>query len=112
MRRCSELINRFGSHAACKRPEYVAYGPFADQAVFRLGNPFFDFDHLYVDKAGLLCAEQNSLASCLIQAGDEPAFYDQHHLSLSFARLLGQRVAEGYGEDLVGIGFPGLTGGE
>ena len=41
-----------------------------------------------------------------MRAEDDPAFNDQHHLSLSYARLLGRRVAEGYGGDLVRIGFP------
>ena len=71
---CSELVNRFGDHAACKRPEYVSYDPFVEQARFRLGNPLFDLDYLYVDKVGLLCSEQNSLASCLIARGASRRF--------------------------------------
>ena len=46
------------------------------------------------------------MESCEIQTEDEPAFYDQHHLSLSFASLLGQRIVENYSRDLVRSGFP------
>ena len=109
---CSELINRFGSYAACRRPEYLAHDPFVERAQSGMGNPVFELDYLYVDKTGLLCGEESSLASCLMRAEDEPAFYDQHHLSLSYARLLGRRVAEGYGGDLVRIGFPRPASGE
>ena len=103
---CAELINRLESFAACRKPEYVSYNPFIEQPEFRLSNPVFDLDYLYIDKARLLCSVENSLESCDLQAGDEPAFYDQHHLSLSFASLLGQRIVESYSQDLVQSGFP------
>ena len=107
---CSELINRFGTYSACSRPEYASYDPFDERARAIAANPVTDLDYLYIDKTRLLCTTENSLASCRMRAGDEPAFYDQHHLSLSYAKMLGQRVAEGYGEDLVRVGFPVPTG--
>ena len=103
---CAELINRLESYNACRKPEYVSYNPFIEQPEFRSSNPVFDLDYLYIDKTRLLCAEENTLESCEIQTEDEPAFYDQHHLSLSFATLLGQRIVENYSQDLVRSGFP------
>ena len=103
---CSELINRFDTYTACKMPEYVSYNPFVEQPEFRSSKPVFDLDYLYIDKARLLCSEENSLDSCEIRTENEPAFYDQHHLSLSFATLLGQRIVENYSQDLIRAGFP------
>jgi hypothetical protein len=36
----------------------------------------------------------------------EPAFYDMHHLSLSFSTFVGRRMASVYADELKLAGFP------
>jgi hypothetical protein len=108
VRDCSELFNRFGTFAACKEARHLSYNPFDERDLYlsRAADP--DFGFLYIDKTGLLCAA-NTVESCEIQAGGEPALWDKHHLSLPYATMLGQRVADRYAQDLSRIGFPPLT---
>ena len=104
-RDCSELFNRFNTLAACKDPRYISYNPFNERELHRTEGPATELDYLYIDKTALLCPE-NTLDSCDIQTPDEPAFYDRHHLSLSFATMLGQRIADRYAQELIQSGFP------
>jgi hypothetical protein len=109
-RDCSELFNRFNTLAACKDPRYISYNPFNERELHQTEGPATELDYLYIDKTALLCPE-NTLDSCIIQTPDEPAFYDAHHLSLSFAAMLGQRIADRYGQELIQSGFPAPTVG-
>ncbi len=101
---CPELYNRFGTYEACKRPEYVTVFEPNETAtpVFQKVN---DLDATFIDKIGLLCPTR-TLDSCLVSAGGEPFTYDSHHLSLSFAELLGRRLLERYSPELEATGFP------
>ncbi len=102
---CSELFNRFNTLEACKDPAHVSYNPFNERELHRTEGPATELDYLYIDKTALLCSG-DTLESCAIQTSDEPAFYDPHHLSLSFATMLGQRIAKRYRQELVHAGFP------
>jgi hypothetical protein len=62
-------------------------------------------EYVYVDKMGLLCRD-GTLDSCVIEANGEPAFYDMHHLSLSFSTFVGRRIASVYANELKSAGFP------
>ena len=108
-RACSELFNRFNSFAACKDPRHLSYNPFNERELYRTEGPATELHYLYIDKTALLCPK-GTLDSCIIQTPDEPAFYDVHHLSLSFATMLGQRIADRYGQELIQSSFPPPTG--
>ncbi|RLA49202.1 MAG: hypothetical protein DRQ97_01665 [Gammaproteobacteria bacterium] len=108
LRDCSELFNRFGTFAACRDPRHIAYNPFNERNLYLAKTADLDFDFLYIDKTKLLCTSK-IITSCKIQAGEDPAFWDKHHLSLPYATLLGQRIADSYTQDLRRFGFPPLA---
>ena len=103
-RNCTDLHQRFGSFGACKQLRHLSYNPFNEYQNSELALSK-SIDYLYLDKTRLVC-KKGTLSSCAIRAGSEPAFYDRHHLSRSFARHLGRRITEEYAEDLMGEGFP------
>jgi len=108
VRYCSELYNRFRTFAACRDPRYISYNPF-DEPGYRPPDDKSGFDYLYIDKTRLLCAT-DTVDSCQVQVNGTAAFYDKHHLSLPFATLLGQRIADTYGRELNQVGFPAPQG--
>ena len=103
-RNCTDLHQRFGSFRACKQPQHLSYNPFNEYQNSELALSR-SIDYLYLDKTRLAC-KNGTLPSCAIMIGHEPAFYDRHHLSRSFARHLGRRITTVYGEDLALAGFP------
>lgn len=107
-RECTELYNEFHSFGACKSPEFVVYSPFHERERWPLPDELRGLEYLYIDRMGLLCRE-GTLASCVVEANGEPAFYDMHHLSLGFATYLGRRLASVYEEELQLAGFPSPT---
>lgn len=105
---CTDLYHRLGSFKNCKSPRYASYNPFIEaDLIATAGSPALG-EYLFIDKTSLLCSG-STLETCQIEAAGEPAFYDNHHLSLPFARLLGRKIAESYREDLVSAGFPTPT---
>jgi len=52
-----------------------------------------------------LCNSEE-LSSCPTEEGGEPMFYDQHHLSMSFAKYIAKRFSVVYGPELLLAGFP------
>lgn len=101
---CSSLYNKYGSYDACKREEFVNY--FNPKERFDTTVPQVkSLDYLYISKYQLLCGSAE-ISSCATFANGEPAFYDQHHLSLGFARYLGRRIVDEHRADLAGIGLP------
>ncbi len=101
---CSELFNRFQTFAACKDPRHISYNPFNEQEN-RHSEDTLGIDYLYIDKTRILCSA-DSVESCVVQMDGEAAFYDRHHLSLPFASMLGQRIANTYGRELIQANFP------
>ena len=104
-RECTELYSEFHTFSACKDPEFVAFSAFDERERWSLPDEVRGLDYVYVNKMRLLCRE-GTLASCLIEAEGEPAFYDMHHLSLAFSTLVGKRMASVYGDRLTLAGFP------
>lgn len=104
---CAELFNRNKSFDACKDPEFVSFAPFNEMNTVAVKIPS-GLRFLYVDKAALLCSD-GTLKSCLVKADDEPFTYDHSHLSFSFAKLVGRRMAQRYGAELHQLGFPTLS---
>jgi len=105
--RCSDLYHRFGSFSACKNPVHVSYNPFNEQELSKLDKSKA-VKYLYIDKTRLLCKNE-TLESCRISLNDEPAFYDWHHLTMSFSRYLGKRIANEYNKELRQWGFPSVV---
>jgi hypothetical protein len=66
-------------------------------------------DYLYISKYDLFCIKKE-LATCVIYANDEPAFYDQDHLSMGFAKYMGERIVKLHKYDLARLGLPVPTG--
>lgn len=106
-RNCTDLHQRFGSFRACKQAAHLSYDPFNEyqESTMALSK---SIDFLYLDKTKLAC-KKGTLPSCAIMAGSEPAFYDRHHLSRSFAQHLGKRIAATYSEGLAQEGFPAIA---
>lgn len=105
---CSSLYNKYKTYNACKRKEFVNY--FAPDEQSRSPIPQVkSLNYLYISKYDLFCTKRE-LSTCVMYANGEPAFYDQDHLSLGFAKYMGDRIAELYGNDLSRIGLP-ITAG-
>jgi len=105
-RKCSDLYHRFGSFSACREPLHISYNPFNEREASD-ADKHRNLEYLYIDKTRLLC-ENETLESCAITVGNEPAFYDWHHLSMAFSQHLGRRIAEEYHRDLRLRGFPAV----
>ena len=104
IRDCSELYNRFHSYDACKNPEFIGTTGYGERAKSTLPEARA-VDYLYIDKMELLCPS-GSVESCAVEANGEPAFYDEGHLSLGFARYIGGQIGGVYRDQLVQAGFP------
>ena len=101
---CSDLYNRYGSFESCKDARYVSYNPLAERSLTSEKSAM-SVDYLYIDKTRLLCL-RNTLESCQVEYNGEPVFYDGHHMTLDFARMLGEKISTVYSQDLVSQGFP------
>lgn len=100
---CSDLINRFNSFDACKLERFQSSNPFIDPISPQL--PYLQkLNYLYINKTDLLC--NGTLSSCMVEVDGEPATYDQHHMSLPFAKLLGQKILAKYQKRLQNLGLP------
>jgi hypothetical protein len=104
-RECTELYSEFHTFNACKDPAYVVFDAFKERERWQLPADIRGLDYVYIDKMGLLCRD-GTLDSCVIEASGEPAFYDMHHLSLSFSTFVGRRMASVYADELKSAGFP------
>jgi len=104
--KCSDLYYRFGSFSACSDPAHVSYNPFSERKSSEVDESK-TLDYLYIDKTRLLCTSKKT-SSCETSVKGEPAFYDWHHLSLSFSRHLGSRIAQRYRRELRKWGFPAV----
>lgn len=101
---CSSIYNRTGSFDACKSEQFVKY--FNPRE--RENSPVRQvksMDYLYISKDELLC-KSDKPTSCAVFGGGEPAFYDTHHLSLGFARHVGDLIAQRYSDQLQALGLP------
>lgn len=101
---CASLYNRHGTFDSCRQPDAVDYfNP--DERIDTTVPQVKSLDYIYISKYELLCGGR-ALENCAVQGNGEPAFYDQHHLSLGFARYLGQRLGEEHSAELVAAGLP------
>jgi len=99
---CSQLINRFGNSQICTTEPYVRYNHVleqSDRSRFLIGAME---DYFYIDKFELLCEFTDK---CEHEGYGEPMAYDTNHLSLGFARKIGDRILEKYKTDLIALGF-------
>jgi len=99
-RNCTEIANRYGGADACLRSEFISYSRQQerfDQAAFDSSDSRLIYT--YLDKFRVLCASKEvNTETCEASHNGEPMFYDQHHLSVGFARLIGHRFANYYGD--------------
>jgi peptidoglycan/LPS O-acetylase OafA/YrhL len=101
---CSSLYNKYGTYDACKREEFVeSFDP--DERSLSPIPQVKTLDYIYISKYELFC-KRGKLATCTIYANGEPAFYDQDHLSIGFARYMGDRILETHRADLKAVGLP------
>lgn len=87
---CSYYMGLFNDTAACLRPEFVTYDreqEAREEQIWLQRDYAAKLKPLIISKFDLACDE-----TCLAAAGGEPFAYDQHHLSLQFARALGERL--------------------
>ncbi len=101
---CATLINKNGSVNACIAKEAVNYFNPNERSLSNVPQAK-SMNYLYINKYELLCKNQQ-LESCITHTDKEPMFYDQHHLSYSFARYLGVLMWNRYSEELVQYGLP------
>jgi peptidoglycan/LPS O-acetylase OafA/YrhL len=101
---CATLYNKFKSYEACGRQEFVNYFNPEERAKSPIPE-VKSLDYLYISKYKLLC-KGNRPESCVKFANGEPMFYDQHHLSLGFAKYIGELIALKYRAELAEIGLP------
>lgn len=101
---CSSLYNKYRTYDACKSSEFVNYIALDERA--RSPVPQVkSLDYIYISKYELFCRNA-VLSTCTVFANGEPAFYDQDHLSMGFARYMGDRIVETHRDDLVRAGLP------
>jgi peptidoglycan/LPS O-acetylase OafA/YrhL len=101
---CATLINKTGSVDACKSKDANNYF-YPNERDISVLPQVKSMNYLYISKYELLC-QNNQLESCATYAGNEPMFYDQHHLSYGFARHVGQLMWVRYGDALKQHGLP------
>lgn len=104
---CATLINKAGSFDACKSKEAVNYF-YPNEREITLVPEVKTLPYLYISKYKLLC-KNSDLSSCETHANGEPMFYDQHHLSYSFARHIGYRLGTVYKSELQDLGLPKIN---
>ena len=102
---CVELFNRFKNYDNCRNPKYLAYDPIGERGPRPWQADTRNLEYLYIDKTLMLCPS-GELDSCEVQVGNAPAFFDSHHLTFPFAKVLGQRIALHYSDELTALGFP------
>lgn len=101
--RCDDLSARFKTFDVCKSPDYVDY--FANTENDKIANlPIAKNDFLYIDKVAMLCRDRK-LKNCEVQAYGKPAFADGDHLTLAFAKLIGEKLRVYYRKELHDIGL-------
>jgi len=101
---CSSLYNKYGTYDACKRKEFVqSFDP--DERALSPIPQVKTLDYVYISKDELFC-KGGKLATCTMYANGEPAFYDEDHLSMGFARYMGDRIVETHRADLTAVGLP------
>jgi peptidoglycan/LPS O-acetylase OafA/YrhL len=102
---CAEIIGRFGNFGSCFQQSRC--NPFAmkegDKRFLAMEQKALKF--FFVNKAKLFC-NGTRWESCDVEAFGEPYSYDTNHLSLGYARLLGRRIAQMHGEELIRLGLP------
>ena len=92
---CASYINRFGTSKACANAQNVRHffnNP-SEKWAARYQEVMAITD-LYIDKISLACHD-GTLESCDTETADgHPMFVDRHHLTLPYARMLGERYLE------------------
>ena len=94
---CSTLINQNGGFEACFFPENAKTFNVDERQNFEDKIPY-----LYIDVIGLMCPER-TLESCETSAYGEPVFYDKHHRSFGYSRLIGDRIKKEYRDEFEAI---------
>ena len=104
---CADIANRFGASDACKNLDLLSYAGNNELAESYKLNLAGNIDYIYLDKFKALCGNEK-ISSCPTESGGEPMFYDQHHLSMSFAKYIASRFAVVYQSELSMAGFPNI----
>lgn len=99
---CSVIVNRDGSYDACFDPKYVKNFQIDEQDSTIIPK---DLSYLYIDRIGLMC-EEKKVENCISTGFGEPAFYDSHHISYGYSRLIGTKIKSEYASELAAVGLP------
>lgn len=103
---CSELANRLGSADSCKEPVHLSYNGANEHSSPVARNLAEKIDYQYLSKFSALCDLRNETYNDCVTVGyGEPMFYDQHHLSLGFTKLVAERYIAIYRRELKALGF-------
>ena len=99
---CSVIANRYRTFSKCFTEEYIFWFNPQERDKSKFGT---SLDYLYINKFDLVCQNGRS-ETCVTSARGEPFSYDSSHLSLSYAQLIGERIAKRYKDDLLSLGIP------
>lgn len=98
---CAELSNRLGSPDACKEPRHITYEGSREQTSPHIQKLIIELSAIYLSKFRVLCNDRGGkYKGCLTEGYGEPMFYDQHHLSFGFSKLIAERYSEIYYSEL------------
>ncbi len=95
----SVIANRYRTFSKCFAKEYIKWFNPQERDKSKFGK---SLDYLYISKIDLMC-ENGRPETCVISARGEPALYDDNHLSLSYAQLIGERIAKRHKDDLLSL---------
>lgn len=98
---CSTLINRYGNFDACLKEKYKKAFPVNERETTKIDTKV---PYLYIDRIRLMCGN-SELEECISSHNNVPMFYDQHHLSLEYANLVGEKMYEEYRSEFSKIGL-------
>ena len=99
---CSVIANRYRTFSKCFAKEYIKWFNPQERDKSKFGT---SLDYLYISKIDLMC-QNGRPETCVTSARGEPALYDTHHSSLSYAQLIGERIAKRHKDDLLSLGIP------
>ncbi|MDG1826734.1 MAG: acyltransferase [Henriciella sp.] len=100
---CSKIINSDMTYSACFDPTYVKSFPVNERADIP-SRVKGRFEYLYIDRFSVMCAD-GVLEKCEVVGYGEPFSYDEHHITFGYSRLISDRIASNYFEELVEVGL-------
>ena len=92
---CPEIINENLNYNSCFRKEYISYLPLSEYSTY------YNLNYIYLDRMKYMCSKEENLElNCITQIIKKnkivPYSYDQHHLSLEYAQLIGEKMKDDF----------------